>query len=190
MHKYAIVIACCLMLAGCGQKVVLMEDLDGSVGTVVVTARTGETVTLNQANQVVSGKDDVSVMSEKEVQSTFAEVLAAQPEPTVRFLMYFKRDSATLTSASGKLFPEIMRAYRDRQSRDVSVIGHTDTVGDTDYNYRLSLRRAEKVVEILVQKGMDPNSIQTMSHGEENPLVPTPDGKAEPKNRRVEVLIR
>jgi len=190
MKKTFPLILCLLILAGCGQTVVLMPNLDGSVGKISVTARSGETVNLDQANQAVRGKDTVFIMSEKEVESTFGEALAAQPIPTARYILYFLRDSDTLTSESVKLFPDIMRSYTIRHSTDVSVVGHSDAVGNEDYNYRLSVRRAEKIQRMLVDNGMEPDAIQTTSHGENNPLIPTPDGTPEPRNRRVEVLIR
>lgn len=190
MKRVILIVLSLLVLAGCGQKIVLLPDLDGEVGEVVVTARTGEIVVLDQANQAVTGADQVSVLTDAQIQSTFGEALAAQPIPTARYILYFLRDSDTLTEKSVKLFPDIMRSYAIRHSTDVSVIGHSDMVGDKDYNYRLSVRRAEKVKQMLIDNGMDTAAIETISHGEENPLVPTPDGKAEPRNRRVEVRIR
>ncbi len=38
--------------------------------------------------------------------------------------------------------------------------------------------------------GVDPKGIRTTSHGEGNPLIPTKDNVAEPRNRRVEVIVR
>ncbi|MCJ2165406.1 MULTISPECIES: OmpA family protein [unclassified Pseudodesulfovibrio] len=190
MKKLILTALCLMLLAGCGQTVVLMPDLDGHVGEVTVTAKSGETVTLNQANQAVRGKDDVYTVSDQELQSTFGEALAAQPEPTARFLLHFFSDSAKLKPESEALIPEIMESYRTRASTDVSVIGHTDTVGEKQYNYDLSVRRATAVKELLEAAGIPAEIIETTSHGEENPLVPTPDGKAEPRNRRVEVLVR
>jgi len=190
MKRITLLILSLILLAGCGQKVVLLPDLNGDVGQVTVTSHSGETVTLNQANQTVSGKDDVYTMSEAEVQSTFSEALAAQPEPTAKFLLYFFSDSTKLTAESKKILPEIMESYRTRSSTDVSIIGHTDTVGEKQYNYDLSLRRALNIKKKLEKEGMPADIIQTTSHGETNPLIPTPDGKREPKNRRVEVLVR
>ena len=188
--KKIIAILCLFLLAGCGQKIVLLPDLNGDVGRVVVTAKSGETVVLDQANQAVSGTDQVYVMSDEEVRADFGEAMAAQPEPTARFILYFLSDSTTLTSESVKRFPAIMQEFEARHSTDVSVIGHSDAMGDKDYNYQLSVRRAEKIKRMLVDNGMNADVIQTISHGEENPLVPTPDGKSEPRNRRVEVLVR
>lgn len=190
MKKYIFFTLCLILLAGCGQTIVLMPDLNGHVGEVTVTSKDGETVTLNKANQAVSGKNDVHILSDAELQSTFGEALAAQPEPTARFLLHFFSDSAKLKPESKALIPDIMESYRTRSSTDVSVIGHTDTVGEKQYNYDLSVRRAKAVKDLLEAQGIPADIIQTTSHGEENPLIPTPDGKSEPRNRRVEVLVR
>jgi outer membrane protein OmpA-like peptidoglycan-associated protein len=132
----------------------------------------------------------VTTLSDAQVQAEFGAAMAAQPLPTARFILNFLSDSSKLTNESKKLFPDIMQSWRDRNSTDVSVIGHTDTMGEKQYNYDLSVRRAKKVRDLLVKAGMPEDIIQMTSHGEENPLIPTPDGKPEPRNRRVEVLVR
>ena len=73
---------------------------------------------------------------------------------------------------------------------DVSVVGHTDTVGEKGYNYALSLKRAKAVASILLGKGVDPSTLDITSHGKDNPLVPTGDQVHEPRNRRVEITVR
>ena len=69
-------------------------------------------------------------------------------------------------------------------------MGHSDTLGDKAYNLALSMRRAMAVQKLLVEKGIDEAFIDTTSHGEENPLVKTADNVGNPKNRRVEVVVR
>jgi outer membrane protein OmpA-like peptidoglycan-associated protein len=191
MKRYACIILVGLLLAGCGgQTIVLLPDLDGHVGEVTVTSQGGRTATLNRANQAVTGSGTVTTLSDARVQAEFGAAMAAQPLPTARFILYFANDSTSLTNESKTLIPDIMASWRDRQSTDVSVIGHTDTMGEKQYNYDLSVRRAQKVRDLLVKAGMSPDSIEMTSHGEENPLIPTSDGKSEPRNRRVEVLVR
>ena len=176
---------------GCGgQTVVLLPDLDGHVGELTVNDKEGEAVTLTEANQSVSGSGKVTTLSDEQVQATFGEALAAQPQPTARFLLYFASDSNKLKPESKSEIPAIIQAWKDRASTDVSVIGHTDALGEKQYNYDLSVRRAQKVRDLLVKAGMPEDIIELTSHGEENPLIPTPDGKSEPRNRRVEVLVR
>lgn len=190
MKRYILIMACVLVLAGCGQKITLLPDLDGHVGEVTVTAKTGETVVLNEANQTVSGKEDVYVMTDEEVAKEFADVIEAQPEPTARFLLYFASDSVELTAQSKELFPDIIKSFKERKSTDVSVVGHADRLGDSKYNFALSLRRAKHITDMLIKMGVPAEYIETGSHGEENPLIPTPDNTSEPRNRRVEVLVR
>ncbi|AMK09816.1 MAG: OmpA family protein [Pseudodesulfovibrio sp.] len=191
MKRLAFIFICCLMLAGCGgQTVVLLPDLNGHVGELTVNDKEGEAVTLTEANQSVSGSGKVTTLSDEQVQATFGEALAAQPLPTARFLLYFASDSAKLKPESESEIPAIIKAWKDRASTDVSVVGHTDALGEKQYNYDLSVRRAKKVRDLLVKEGLPEDIIELTSHGEENPLIPTPDGKSEPRNRRVEVLVR
>jgi tetratricopeptide (TPR) repeat protein len=70
------------------------------------------------------------------------------------------------------------------------VVGHTDRTGSRRGNMRLSTRRARTVAGLLAGRGVDPGILQVTSHGEENPLIPTPDNVPEPRNRRVEVIVR
>ncbi len=69
------------------------------------------------------------------------------------------------------------------------IEGHTDTVGDSLSNQRLSERRAEAVRGYLVAKhGVAPGRLEAVGLGENRLLVPTPDGWDEPRNRRVQVI--
>ena len=70
----------------------------------------------------------------------------------------------------------------------VSVIGHTDTMGDADYNYALGGRRAEAVQKMLIRYGIPAGQIVAVSAGEEDLAVPTADGVANAANRRVQVI--
>jgi outer membrane protein OmpA-like peptidoglycan-associated protein len=46
------------------------------------------------------------------------------------------------------------------------------------------------VLKLLVAAGLDPSLVDVTSHGEADPLVPTPDERLEPRNRRVEITVR
>lgn len=187
-----------LMAAGCEtpkSMVVLIPDPDGTVGQLEVANQAGNQV-LNEANQAVRVKDATTkpskavTLSEAEIRATFAEALAAQPPPPEKFILYFIQGSNTLTPESQALLPGIIETIRQRRSTEIVISGHTDTVGAKEYNYRLSLDRAQEVSRILVHNGAIPSDISATSHGEGNPLVKTADEVAEPKNRRVEVVIR
>jgi outer membrane protein OmpA-like peptidoglycan-associated protein len=104
--------------------------------------------------------------------------------------LYFEIGSTRLTSESASRLPDIINTIRERTSSSVGVVGHSDTLGDSVDNYRLSLQRAAAVKDLLIQNGVPASHIETTSHGENNLLIRTGDNVAEPRNRRVEVVVR
>ncbi len=186
-----------MILAGCGGKslVVLVPDPYGKVGKLVVSTDAGEQL-LSEANQSVqinvktAPPDKIKVLSNDEISSTFSEVLAAEPTYPDQFILYFKHNSDELTDESNALIPELIQTINKRESPDIIISGHTDTAGSMDYNYKLSLERAEVLYKMLVDRGIASNNMVVTSHGEGNPLVKTGDNVEEPKNRRVEVVIK
>jgi outer membrane protein OmpA-like peptidoglycan-associated protein len=187
-----------LMLTACSAQqnmFVLLPDQDGKVGSIEVTNAQGSQVADQAGEGVVvagsSGKPQAAPpMSGEEIKATFGAALAAEPSPPQSFLLYFKTDSFELTNGSAALLQPILEAINKTRSQDISVIGHTDRSGSKEHNFTLSARRAQTVRDLLVAKGADPAIIQVTSHGEGNPLVPTADNVKEPRNRRVEVVIR
>ena len=73
---------------------------------------------------------------------------------------------------------------------DLVVVGHTDKVGSDQFNDELALRRAKAVRDALIARGVAPVNIVAVGRGKRDPLVPTADGVAEPRNRRVEIVVR
>ena len=186
-----------ILISGCNRKtmVVLVPDLDGKTGAVVVSNDAG-TVDLDTANQAttISGRQSApkapEPMTKEEIEAIFSRALAAQPKPPVHFILYFISDSNELQPESLESLPAILQTIQERDSVDISVIGHTDTVGSDEHNYKLARGRAEAVANYLVGRGVDQGHIRVSSHGERNPLIPTGDNVSEPRNRRVEVVVR
>ncbi|MBE0605614.1 MAG: OmpA family protein [Deltaproteobacteria bacterium] len=174
--------------------IVLLPDDQGKTGAIVVSSagverrldRPGEMVTVESG----SPPGIPAVIPGQEVRAIAGPALAALPKPPARFILYFKHDSVDLTSGSQALLKKVLETIRDRAPVDVSVVGHTDTVGRKEYNYALSLKRANAVASILLGKGIDPSVLDITSHGKDNPLVPTGDQVPEPRNRRVEITVR
>jgi len=131
-----------------------------------------------------------TILSGTEVRAIAGPALAALPKPPAQFILYFEHDSVDLTPASRAVMGKVIGRIRARAPVDVSVVGHTDTVGTKEYNYSLSMKRARTVASILTGKGIDPSVLEITSHGKDNPLVPTGDQVPEPRNRRVEITVR
>lgn len=200
MHsKLAIIIRLLsiLWLLSCSQKniVVLLPDPDGSVGRITVTNRAGS-VEIDTPNQATAVKDDQTVprvpyhVKQDQIEAIFSEALAIRPKKPIHFILYFRKGSTVLKPESLKTLPEIITTIKKRNSVNMSVIGHSDTAGDKNYNLNLSKRRAAEVSNLLVDRGVRRESINITSHGEENPLIYTKDNVNEPLNRRVEVVVR
>src|SRR5512134_275554 len=173
---------------------ILLPDEQGKTGAITVSGA-GVERTLSEPRQAVtvapgSPPGEPFLMPEGEVRARVGPVLSALPPPPIQFILYFRHDSTELTESSRKEVKEILRTIRERYPVDVSVVGHTDTVGDKQYNYQLSLRRAQAVAALLASAGIDPSTLDIASHGKDNPLIPTGDQVSEPRNRRVEVTVR
>jgi len=173
---------------------ILLPDEQGKTGAIVVSGAGGER-TLSEPRQSVtvvhgSPPGEPFIIPEDEVRTLVGAALSALPPPPIQFILYFRHDSTDLTESSRKDVKGVLRAIRERYPVDVSVTGHTDTVGDKRYNYQLSLRRARAVAALLTAAGVDPSTLDIASHGKDNPLVPTGDQVSEPRNRRVEVTVR
>jgi len=189
-----------LTLAACAAEpknlFVLLPEDDGSVGAITVSNAQGsqELTTADQATGMAAATDAPQApftLKQGRVNELFGDVLGIQPEKPVKFILYFRTGTTTLTDESERQIPRILAVIgRRRVTPRISVVGHTDRAGSAAGNARLALRRAEAVRDILFSYGVDENEVELSSHGENNPLIPTPDGVREPRNRRVEVTVR
>ena len=185
-------------LCGCAaphSQFVLLPAPDGHVGRVTVTNKAGEmplekpfeSVDLLYPNELPSQS---IVLTEAEVNTIFKEALAALPVAPVTYLLYFEPGTSRLTQESEKLLPQIMEYIHTNNSKDISISGHSDKVGSREVNIRISRERAEVIAQKLIESGLPPESLAVASHGMELPLVDTPEGTPEPRNRRVELVVR
>ncbi|WP_342620574.1 OmpA family protein [Rhodoferax sp. GW822-FHT02A01] len=171
--------------------VALLESPDGTVGKVVVKGSKGEQI-IDQARYgaLLDGSAAPAAVDELTLQRDFADARAARPELPVHYILYFETGGAQLTPESQALLPRIVDAASKRSSVDVSITGHSDTVGKAEVNEALSLKRAQVVAELIKAQGLKVDQVSVESHGERNLLIPTPDETPEPRNRRVEITIR
>lgn len=197
-HRMPVILTILLFaLAGCatnGTLVVLAPDADGRTGAATVSNAGGSArldapyfaTTASNGNRAPTLP---AAMDKGAVETLFADALSIQPKQPRHFILYFEKDT-TLTAESAALIPEILASIKERNSADIAVVGHTDSVGSREYNLNLSRNRASAIRDVLVGKGVDAGHISTTSHGKDNPLVKTADNVMEPRNRRVEVVVR
>ena len=144
----------------------------------------------NQAAVIGDAKGKIFTIDQAKLHEDFDVALSATPPKPATFLLYFKMGSSELTEESALDIPKIIAEFRSRAAPDISVIGHTDTLGDAKWNEELSLSRATAIAKLFLKDNLPSDKMAIESHGEKNLLIKTPDNTDEPRNRRVEVTIR
>lgn len=175
-------------------RIVLLPDLNGKAGAVLVRNPSGEQ-TLNEAYaglQASAGSAlQRSTESEASVKARYGQVLDAQSPRPVTFVVRFETGSATkLTAESLEVVAQLKTALAKWPAPQLTVVGHTDRVGNAQSNDALSLKRAQTVGQQLIDLGISASSLDTAGRGEREPLVATEDGVANAANRRVEITLR
>jgi outer membrane protein OmpA-like peptidoglycan-associated protein len=184
------------LIAGCAAtpqgSVVLLPEADGKPSAITVT-QGGKVVVLDQpyagARLASDGPSKFSADA-AQVQAQFSPALAALPGRPTQFTLYFIEGRDEFTEASKQSLDGVLTEIAGRPVPDVIVIGHTDKVGSDAVNDPLSRQRAEVVRKALLARGVAPENIVVIGRGKREPVVPTPEGVAEARNRRVEILVR
>lgn len=123
------------------------------------------------------------------------EVAAPPPPPpppppphySHNFVIFFGFGKCNITSEADAVLSEAASAARAGKATSVSIVGHTDTVGGSKANQRLSECRADAAKSNMVGKGVPAGSISTSGRGEGELMVQTGDNVKEPQNRRANI---
>jgi OmpA-OmpF porin, OOP family len=189
------VVGSLLLLGACAPltKVTLLPQADGSASAVWVKSSKSEQL-LSAPYQQAIGQEDKPLKTDTttaaEVQKTHPQLFAALPPKANKYILNFLPGGTNLTPESEAQLPTLLADVVQRAGADLVVSGHTDTTGALAANDELSLKRAKVVAQLLVTKGAAESRIEAVGRGKRELLVPTADEVDEPKNRRVEILVR
>lgn len=145
-----------------------------------------------RAQERVRRSLDGPLTVESVTRSLLLEPAAEDPESPVEVSLMirveFGFDSAQLTENAKRDLEVVAAALNDRKMKDTSIEleGHTDAVGPADYNLRLSQRRAETVVDYLIQRGVPRSRLTAVGYGEDR-LRPR-YAPTDARQRRVEIV--
>ncbi len=114
--------------------------------------------------------------------------VAAAPSAPKSYLVFFDFNKSELTPDAASIVDQAAKNAGPAKVTQLTVTGHTDTVGSDAYNMRLSRRRAESVAAQLEKDGIPSSEIEIVAKGKRDLLVPTKDGVKEPQNRRVQIV--
>jgi outer membrane protein OmpA-like peptidoglycan-associated protein len=182
-----------LLLGACSSTtVVLLPEPDGRKTALTVTDSRGDVV-LDQPYAGVRRnalRTQPYASSADEVRRDFGPALAAQPPREKRFTLHFPEGRDEIADESRAELDAALREIAARPVADVLVVGHTDLVGSGPLNDALAKQRAETVRAELIRRGVAADAVLASGRGSREPAVPTAAGVAEPRNRRVEIVVR
>ena len=190
-----LVLAATLLLGACAPttRVILLPQDNGKPSAVQV--RTGNDAQwLDQAYQRadvgLGGRVALAQSTAEEVAARYAPLTAMRPDPVQQFTLYFLPGGASLTPDSQASLDAIVDAARHHAGGEIMVIGHTDRTGTAAGNDALSLQRANAIRELFIRRGFPSERVVASGRGERQPVVPTDAQVSEPRNRRVEIVVR
>lgn len=175
-------------------RITLLPEADGKVGVMIIQGSKGGEVVLDKAYG--SSVNDCAKVSYQ--QSSAAEVNArhklltdALPALATYYRVNFEVGTAKVLPESEQAIKALMEDFRKRAAPEVTIIGHTDKLGNPLANQELSKRRALEIKRLLASEGgVNMDDIGTAWRGDLEPLPGTEDKLVEPRNRRVEVKLQ
>lgn len=142
---------------------------------------------------------EASAASEARAQAEAAElkrqIEQLEAEATDRGLvltlgdLLFAFDSAELKVGSSSNLDRLVTFLESYPDRNAVIEGHTDNIGNAEYNRGLSERRAESVRQYLVDHGIASDRLRASGLGQTKPLVDNGSDAGRQRNRRVEIII-
>jgi len=103
--------------------------------------------------------------------------------------VHFGFNKANLTSKAKEALDQLLAEVPNTKGYLLVVEGDTDSVGSPTYNYKLSERRAEAVVQYLSEKNIPAHKIYVIGLGKDKTAAPNRTAEGRAQNRRVEVRL-
>jgi len=101
----------------------------------------------------------------------------------------FATASYTLNNEAKNTLDQVTRLLKLNPDILVEISGHTDYVGNENYNLLLSKNRSNAVVQYLIDKGVSKNQLKPVGYGEKNPDYSNENEEGRFKNRRVNIVV-
>lgn len=193
-NKLLAPLAASLLLAACAapERIVLLPQEDGTPSAIVVRAKDKEVV-IDQPYTVAKVGDrriEIEQTDAAAVATRYRDVLDALPQKARSYTLHFEFGGTRLTPESRTLLDRVLGEMMALPAPEMIIIGHTDDVGASAVNDKLSLERAESVLKLIQAKGIALRDVVVVGRGQRDLLVPDSKGKSEPGNRRVEIRVK
>src|SRR5271165_6001883 len=111
-------------------------------------------------------------------------------KPVNETTVLFGVDKAELTRKDKQTLDDFAQQIQSQKHYIIQIEGYTDSTGPADYNYQLSQRRADAVIQYLAQKYDVPaHKIYVIGLGKDNPVATNTTAKGRAENRRVDIRL-
>lgn len=147
------------------------------------------------AQQDTANAQQTAAAAQQKSDDLQSQIAALNAKPTERGLVVtlgdvlFDTDKSVLKSGAATNLAKLATFLNQYPDRSVIIEGHTDTVGNADYNQALSQRRADAVKGWLMKQGVASDRVVTAGKGEVFPVAGNDSASGRQLNRRVEVII-
>ncbi|MEZ5452513.1 MAG: OmpA family protein [Thiothrix sp.] len=138
------------------------------------------------ADQAKAEADQAKADADKVTMETSSDTKAGDIGPAI---LHFPTGSANpqLAATTKAYFEQVAKFLKDNTSAKVTIVGHTDNVGNPAKNKALGLKRAEMMQQMLIDLGAPKDRISASSEGPDKPVADNKTEEGRKKNRRVEI---
>ncbi len=102
----------------------------------------------------------------------------------------FETGSNRIRSASRAILGEVITIMNNNPSYNLTIAGHTDSIGSSESNQRLSQKRADAVKKYLTDRGVSSSRVSSIGYGESSPVADNKYAAGRKQNRRVELSVK
>ncbi len=140
---------------------------------------------INDFDEVERGTDplvDTDDIAEEEM------IQVEEAAPIVLEGVQFASGKAELKPESEEILTKVLNTLIAYPKITIRIEGHTDNTGSLALNMKLSQKRAEAVMNWLIEHGIDPSRLEAVGLGPNNPIADNSTKEGRAKNRRIEIV--
>lgn len=132
---------------------------------------------------------DIGLQGLDDIEHTFALAPIEKGFTFILDNLFFATNKTDILPQSEPTLEELFRILTENPTIRVRITGHTDSVGSDEDNQILSEGRAASVKQSMIDRGIDPDRMETEGKGESMPIATNDTEEGRQLNRRVEVTI-
>ena len=181
------------LLASCAtDKLTLLENEPGhDTGAVAVIDSKGRETLVDRVNAQAALRNGPSKVRQlKELRPEYTSLIGALPPQARAFVITFPVGSSDIPAEQRGILEDIRNELSTRPGAQIEVAGFTDSTGGDAINDKISLGRAQSVIEQLRAFGFAVDAEDAVGRGEDDARAKLGDEVSNDGYRRVEVIVR